>query len=149
VRRVTTSIAALDYASGNATIKPEGTFFPSQSPTTRSLTSFSTFSCSKPAFIGRESYSERMGRNDAGANFYFSTLAHDADINFTVTDASGLTAVGPSSTSGIKEAKHFDVSGVAAILEISTWSLMMLGFAGLGYAAFHRGAKARLGAAMA
>ena len=41
----------------------------------------------------------------------------------------------------MKEAKHFDVSGVAAIPEISTWSMMLLGFAGLGYAALRGGRK--------
>jgi hypothetical protein len=72
--------------------------------------------------------------------FTYTTLAHDADIHFTVADASGLTAVDLSSPTGMKEAKHFDVSGVAAIPETSTWSMMLLGLAGLGYAA-SRGAR--------
>ena len=71
----------------------------------------------------------------------FTTLAHDADIHFIVADASGLTAVDLSSPTGLKQAKHFDVSGVAAIPEISTWSMMLLGFAGLGYAASRGGRK--------
>jgi hypothetical protein len=73
--------------------------------------------------------------------FTYTTLAHDADIHFIVADASGLTAVDLSSPTGLKQAKHFDVSGVAAIPEISTWSMMLLGFAGLGYAALRGGRK--------
>ena len=73
-------------------------------------------------------------------SFTYTMLAHDADIHFIVADASGLTAVDLSSPTGMKEAKHFDVSGVAAIPETSTWSMMLLGLAGLGYAAC-RGAR--------
>jgi hypothetical protein len=148
-----TSTTALDFASGNATIKPEGTFFPSL---TLSIPghSFTDLLFDLQLLNTGSSSGENLTVNawDGTAlerTFTYSTLAHDADVNFTVADASGLTAVSLSSTSGIKEAKHFDVSGVAAIPETSTWSLMMLGFAGLGYAAFRRGAKARLGAAMA
>jgi hypothetical protein len=81
--------------------------------------------------------------------YTYNTLAHDADIHFIVADTSGLTAVDLSSTSGIKEAKHFDVSGVAAIPEISTWSMLLLGVAGIGYAAFCRRGKSRLSHASA
>jgi hypothetical protein len=31
----------------------------------------------------------------------------------------------------------------SSVPELSTWAMMALGFAGLGYAAFRRGAKAR------
>ena len=73
--------------------------------------------------------------------FTYDMLAHDADIHFIVADASGLTAVDLSSPTGLKQAKHFDVSGVAAIPETSTWSMMLLGLAGLGYAAWRGGRK--------
>ncbi len=72
----------------------------------------------------------------------YDTLGHDADINFVLADASGLTAVDLSSPTGIKEAKHFDVSGVGvAIPEPSTWAMMLLCFAGLGYAAWRNARK--------
>ena len=45
--------------------------------------------------------------------FTYTTLAHDADIDFIVADASDLTAVDLSSPTGMKQAKHFDVSGVS------------------------------------
>ena len=70
-------------------------------------------------------------------------LPNDAVIDFTVADAAGLTAVDLSSTTGIKEAKSFDVSGAGAVPEPSTWALMVVGFAGLGYAAFRRAKSAR------
>jgi hypothetical protein len=73
--------------------------------------------------------------------FTYTTLAHDANIDFIVADASGLTAVDLSSPTGMKQAKHFDVSGVAAIPETSTWSMILLGFAGLGYAALRGGRR--------
>jgi PEP-CTERM motif len=76
-------------------------------------------------------------------------LPHDSDVGFTVADAAGLTALDLSSTTGIKEVKHIEVSGVSAIPEPSTWALMLVGFAGLGYAAYRRGEKPSLGAAMA
>jgi hypothetical protein len=76
-------------------------------------------------------------------SFTFTTLTHDADIHLTVFDASGLTAVDLSSPTGMKEAKHFDVSGVEAIPETSTWSMMLIGLACLGYAAMRGGRKER------
>jgi PEP-CTERM motif len=54
-----------------------------------------------------------------------------------------LTEISLLSTSGIKEAKHFEVSGVAAIPEPSTWAMMLLGFAGLGFAAYRKAHRAR------
>jgi hypothetical protein len=70
-------------------------------------------------------------------------LNHDEDISFIVEALSGtvLTAVDLSSTSGIKEAKHFEVSGVP---EASTWALMLVGFAGLGFAGYRKTRRAIL-----
>jgi hypothetical protein len=38
---------------------------------------------------------------------------------------------------------EFDMAGGAMVPEPSTWGMMMLGFTGLGYAAFRRSAKDR------
>ena len=144
-----TSTAALDFANGNATIKPEGTFFPTLTISipghsfTDLLFDLQLLKTDSP--LGENLTVNAWGGTTLERTFTYGTLAHDAVINFTVADASGLTAVSLSSTSGIKEAKHFDVSGVDPIPESSTWALMMLGFAGLGYAAIRRGRKSRLG----
>jgi hypothetical protein len=148
-----TSTAALVFANGNATIKPEGTFFPTLTISipghsfTDLLFDLQLLKTDSPS--GENLTVDAWDGTTLERTFTYSTLAHDAVINFTVADVSGLTAVSLSSTSGIKEAKHFDVSGVDPIPEPSTWALMMLGFAGLGYAAFRRPGKSRLGHAVA
>jgi PEP-CTERM motif len=77
-------------------------------------------------------------------SFDLTGLKHDADINFILVATGGpLTEISLMSTSGIKEAKHFEVSGVAAIPEPSTWAMMLLGFAGLGFAAYRKAHRAR------
>jgi hypothetical protein len=148
VEFTSTPTAALDFANGNATIKPEGTFFPTLTISIPGH-SFTDLLFDLQLLKTDSSTGENLTVNawdgtTLERTFTYSTLAHDADIHFTVVDASGLTAVGLSSTSGIKEAKHFDVSGVDPIPEPSTLALMMLGFAGLGYAAIRRAGKSRL-----
>jgi PEP-CTERM motif len=77
-------------------------------------------------------------------SFDLTGLKHDADLNFVLVATGGpLTEISLLSTSGIKEAKHFEVSGVAAIPEPSTWAMMLLGFAGLGFAAYRKAHRAR------
>ena len=63
-------------------------------------------------------------------------LAHDADIHFIVAaTSSGLTAVDLSSPTGMKEAKRFRCSSSRGHSRDINWSMMLLGLAGLGYAA--------------
>jgi hypothetical protein len=53
------------------------------------------------------------------------------------------------STGAWNEVKQFDFSvpgGETTIPEPSTWAMMLLGFAGLGYAGYSRGKKRRLAA---
>jgi hypothetical protein len=77
-------------------------------------------------------------------SFDLTGLKHDADLNFILVATGGpLTEISLLSTSGIKEAKHFEVSGVAAIPEPSTWAMMLLGFAGLSFAACRKAHSAR------
>jgi hypothetical protein len=77
-------------------------------------------------------------------SFDLTGLKHDADLNFVLVATGGaLTEISLSSMSGIKEAKHFEVSGIGAIPEPSTWAMLILGFAGLGYASFRKTKSAR------
>jgi hypothetical protein len=77
-------------------------------------------------------------------SFDLTGLKHDEDLNFILVATGGaLTEISLASTSGIKEAKHFEVSGIAAIPEPSTWAMLILGFAGLGYASFRKTKSAR------
>jgi hypothetical protein len=76
--------------------------------------------------------------------FALTALQHDADLNFILVATGGsLTEVSLFSTSGIKEAKHFEVSGVGGVPEPSTWAMMVLGFAGLGFAGYRKARSVR------
>jgi hypothetical protein len=135
----------LDFSSGNATITPAAT---------GGSSSFASLDITVPGHKFTDLlFSLQMLKTDSpGENltvtawdgttqeltFTYDTLAHDALTRFVVADAAGLTAVDLSSTTGIKSAKSWDVSGVGAIPEPATWALMALGFAGLGYAALRR-----------
>ena len=66
----------------------------------------------------------------------FSSVSWDgATATFTGSTATEYGAIGGRSVS-------FDVS-MTAVPEPATWALMLMGFAGVGYAAYGRGAKGR------
>lgn len=65
-----------------------------------------------------------------------------------VSDPAGLTEVELLSTSGLKSVKNFDVSGVS-VPEPSTWTMLVLGLVGIGFAAIRRAGRSRLSGAMA
>jgi hypothetical protein len=70
-------------------------------------------------------------------------LQPDANQNYVVLATSGvLTSVDITSTSGIAQMKQFNVSGVTAVRLPSTWSMMVLGLAGLGFT-YRRAKKSR------
>jgi hypothetical protein len=75
-------------------------------------------------------------------SFDLTGLKHDADLSFILVASGGpLTEIDLLSTSGIKEAKHFEVSGVSGVPEPSTWAMMCIGFAGLGFASLRASQK--------
>jgi hypothetical protein len=70
----------------------------------------------------------------------FSADGSDANSRWvTISDSSSFKSFTASSSS---PAFEFDMAG--AVPEASTWAMLMLGFTGLGYAAFRRSAKDRL-----
>jgi hypothetical protein len=74
-----------------------------------------------------------------------TNLQHDANQQYDLIASAGqvLTAVDmvAGDGSGIKQTKQFEISGV--VPEPSTWAMMIIGFAGLGYAGFRK-AKSRV-----
>ena len=70
----------------------------------------------------------------------FAANGSDANSRWvTITDTSSFKSFTASSS---QPAFEFDMAG--AVPEPSTWGMLMLGFTGLGYAAFRRSAKDRL-----
>src|SRR5262249_28147872 len=74
-----------------------------------------------------------------------STLSNlpNGNREFTALDigSAGLTWITLYSSDGFSQIKQFEISGVtpvAAVPEPSTWALMVLGFAGVGFMAYRR-----------
>jgi hypothetical protein len=93
---------------------------------------------------------EAIGGTTLVQSFDLLGLQHDAISNFILVATGGpLTEISLLSTSGIKESKHFEVSGTGtAVPEPSTWAMLLIGFAGLGFAG-HRIRTQRLEAGIA
>jgi hypothetical protein len=53
-------------------------------------------------------------------------------------NGTNLTSLTLHSTLGFEQIKQFEISGVAAVPEPSTWAMMMLGFFGVGFVAYRR-----------
>ena len=85
------------------------------------------------------------GSTELGSVTYTSAsgLRHDADQEYIIEAAPGvvITRVDVSSTSGIKQMKHFEVSDASAIPESSTWAMLALGFAALGFVGYRKSRK--------
>lgn len=148
----------VDTGAGFATIKPSGadilstlTFTPADD------TLFSDFSfrgqLERAGFTGvvDVSWTDSSGTTDTIA--FSGVKGPDADfdrIGIVSTDGETLKSVGISTTGtgGFKEVKQVQFSMSSAIPEPSTYVLMLLGFAGLGYAGLHKGKSARRDAAL-
>jgi hypothetical protein len=147
-----TSTDTLDFANGFATITPSAK---------GGGTSFANLDFTIPGYAFTDLvFDLQMVKADGGQNvtitaydgstleatFALTGISHDADQSYILVATGGfLTSVDITSTSGIKEAKHFEVSG--AIPEPSTWAMMLLGFAGLAYAGYRKTKRAALSVA--
>jgi hypothetical protein len=148
----------LDYKNGFANIDPHG-----------SGKSFSSLDITIPGYDFTDLvYDAQMFKNNADDSLSFtitvwndgaqvgshtySNLAQDSDITYDVTGL--FDEVVFTSDSGFKEMKHFEVSGLtldggaptqtSGVPEPSTWAMLLLGFAGLGYAGFRQSRKERV-----
>jgi PEP-CTERM motif len=147
-----TSDSSLDFANGFATITPsakggKASFgdleFTIPGHTFTDLV-FDLQMVKAPADTNTDLTIEAIDGTTLVQSFDLTGLKHEQDLSFILVATGGpLTEISLLSTSGIKEAKHFEVSGVAAIPEPSTWAMMLLGFAGLGFAAYRKAHSAR------
>jgi hypothetical protein len=81
-----------------------------------------------------------------GDTFTYNNLKPATDLDFFLVSPTPITFVDLSSTTGIDEAKQFSISSVSGIPELSTWAMMGLGFAGLGFAGYYRHRKLAIAA---
>jgi hypothetical protein len=83
---------------------------------------------------------DSISGSQMAAMLHFSADGSDANSQWiTISDSSSFKSFTASSSS---PAFEFDMAG--AVPEPSTWAMLILGFTGLGYAAFSRSAKDRL-----
>jgi hypothetical protein len=66
------------------------------------------------------------------------TGAKNGDLEFLAISGSNLTWLAFHSDTGFKTIRQFEISGVSAVPEASTWAMMILGFAGVGFMAYRR-----------
>jgi hypothetical protein len=141
-----TSDSSLDFANGFATIKPsvKGSFGDLEFTIPGHTFTDLVFDLQMLKADITDLTIEAIDGATLVQTFNLTGLKHDADLNFILVATGGpLTEISLFSDSGIKEAKHFEVSGIAAIPEPSTWAMMLLGFAGLGFAAYRKAHSAR------
>ena len=141
------STVTLDFANGFANIKPD------------TGNSFSNLDITIPGHtFGDFLYDVQMFNSSAtptftvtallkgvieGSNTY-TNLGHDADLSFGVFALNGtqIDELQLVSTTGFKEIKHLQVSAldgvVTTVPEPSSWALMILGFAGVGFLAYRK-----------
>jgi len=150
-----TSGDALDGGSGNATITPHATGHNAAFHTLditipgRTFTDFA-FQLSEVNVPPLDLTVKLLSGSTVveTAPYTAGQLMHDANTDFNISDPAGLTEIQLSSTSGLKDVRSFDVSGVSTP-EPSTWAMMVLGLVGVGLAAPRRTGRWRLRGAMA
>jgi hypothetical protein len=157
------STTVLDLANGFATITPDkanannGKFFGDLKFTTPGWTFTDLV------------YDAQMFNSDASPGFTvtvfdgslqigshtYTGLNHDADLSFALTSTSPITEVDFSSTSGFKEFKHFELSGLTRVVGNppprtplpAALPLFGTGLFGMGFLGWRRKRKAQAAAA--
>jgi hypothetical protein len=150
---VTTTGSDVDTGAGFADIKPaKGATLPDLIFTPKNDTLFSDFSfrgqLESAGFTGTVDikWTDSLGTTGMVS---FTVLHPDADFGrFGIVSLDGETLksveiITPGSES-FKEVKQVQFSGVSGVIpEPSTWAMMLLGFAGLGYVGYRHGRKGR------
>jgi hypothetical protein len=141
-----TTVGNVDSASGNATIKPiknglltELTFTPSDADMFNSFTFRGQFLAT-----GTVDLTVQDNQGDPAQAFMFTVDKANADlgpfgIDAVVGSGETIKSITLLDTSGFKEAKQFTFDLAAAIPEPTTWAMMLIGFAGLGFAGYRKG----------
>jgi hypothetical protein len=141
------TVGAVDTASGNATIKPNGdSIFSTLMFTPVNANLFGSFTFRGQLFdAGSVTLVVQDNQGDLAQSFTFSGLNANADFGpFGISSVPGsgetiksLTLT-TSGADGFKEEKQFTFGIAGAIPEPSTWAMMILGFAGVGLLAYRR-----------
>ena len=157
-----TTIGDVNTASGDATIKPtDDTILSTLTFTPVNANEFDAFSF-RGQLLSAGSVTLTVQDNQGGLPQTFSFSGLPANTDFSRLGIEAVAGSGETIQSvqlfdslGFKEAKQFDF-GVApgfpthqppGVPEPSTWAMMLLGFASLGYAAYRRKKTAALKAA--
>jgi PEP-CTERM motif len=141
-----TAVGNVNTASGNATIKPTSTpLFTTLTLTPVNPNEFNAFSF-RGQLVGQgntlENFSLTVLDNQGHSSqlFPFSNQANQDFGPFGIHSLDGETikSIVLSDATGFKEEKQFAFGAVAAVPEPSTWAMMILGFAGIGFMTYRR-----------
>lgn len=141
------SSTALDFSSGNATIKPPGSGTFSDLDITVPGYTFDDlmfhiqFTKTGQGQSVVENLTVTWGTGTGDSYTYPDNLKPNTDLTFFLVSPTPLTFVDLSTTTGFNEAKQFEISSV--VPEPSTWAMMLVGFAGLGFAGHRKTRGAR------
>ena len=146
-----TSMGNVDVSNGDATVKP----IKDGSLTELTLTPVDPTEFASFDFRGQLSADSSTvvvtvqdNQGDAPQMFDFTGLPANADfaaIGIIGTGGETIKSVEVSDTMGFKELKHFQFDSTTGVIpETSTWAMMLVGFAGLGFASYRKTRKAIL-----
>jgi hypothetical protein len=137
----------VNFESGFATIKPTtGNSFATLDISLPGGITFTDFKYDVQLFNNKAAptlgftVSAFDGATLLGSNTYTSQK-HDSDLSFLLSSTTPITSVDLTSLSGFKELKHFQLSGLSSVAPTplpASWTMMLIGLAGLGFFGFRR-----------